>query len=118
MDSDLISIQLELIIEIWNNIFDDIDEKLEKILENSKNEDLSDLFKYLLYLDQKHLVLSIFEDEKYGDDIREKYIVYYYVALILAGKLIDKEQRIPEEVQPLVEEIIEEVKEENKFYSA
>lgn len=111
------SLQLALTLEIWNGIFENIEKKLEDIFEASKLEKLETLFKNLLYLEQKNLVLSYFESEKYGKELQERYSVLYYATLILCNRKNDNlELRIPPEVMPTVQEIVEVVKEKNAFY--
>ena len=70
--------ELELIIEIWNGIFMNIDKKMGLILNHDDKGDLSVFFEYLLILGQKNLLLSYFESEKYGKKLQEKYILFYF----------------------------------------
>ncbi len=108
--------QLELIIEIWNNIFENIDEKLNEILDEEMDEDLTLFLTYLLYLGQIHLVLSYFESEEYGKQLRDKYILLYYAVKILAGQKEDIIQKIPQEVLPTVEDITNDVEKKMDIY--
>ncbi len=116
IESNPMSTQLDLIIEIWNNIFEDLNEKINEILAKTKNADWTFLFTYLLYLGQTHLVLSYFESEEYGKRLRDKYILLYYAVKILAGQKEDVIQIIPQEVLPTVEDIIKDVEKERERY--
>ncbi len=106
-----------LIIQIWNNIFLDIDKKMKAILNHGDNEDLSTLFHYLLIFEQKSLVLSYFESEKYGRELKDKYILYYYATLILSNNMDNKKLIMPTEVIPTVNEIVNSIKKGVEFYS-
>jgi len=109
--------ELELIIEIWNGIFMNIDKKMGLILNHDDKGDLSVFFEYLLILGQKNLLLSYFESEKYGKKLQEKYILFYYAILILNNKMGDKILKIPTEVMPTVNDILKTIKENSKRYS-
>ncbi|MEA3445907.1 MAG: tetratricopeptide repeat protein [Bacteroidota bacterium] len=111
------SIALELLIKIWNGVFKDIDKNMEDILTHDDNEDLSGILEYLLVLGQKNLLLSYFESEKYGKDLQDKYILFYYVTLILNNKMGDKILKIPSEVMPTVDDILKKIKAKAKLYS-
>jgi len=108
-----------VIIEIWNGIFENLSEKIDRILQNNKdNGDLTWFFIDLLYHQQKHLVLSLFESETHGKILRERYELLYYATLILANKTEDNLLlKIPPEVMPTVEAILEDVKEKQAFYA-
>ena len=107
--------RFKLIIEIWNNNFSNIKKKLNEIFSENDKED--GLIKSLLYLEQKNLVLSYFESEKYGEELRDKYRLLYYATLILTNNIEDVNLKIPQEVLPTVNQIVAEVLEKNEFYS-
>ena len=72
----------------------------------------------MLYHEQKQLVLSLFESEKHSKALKSRYELLYFATLILAekteGNLLLK---IPPEVMPTVNEIVEDVKEKQAFYA-
>jgi TPR repeat protein len=107
-----------IIIEIWNGIFENLDEKIEQVLKESAYEELTWFIENLLYLEQKQLVLSLFESEKHGKALKSRYELLYFATLILAqkteGNLLLK---IPPEVLPTVEEIVADVKAKQAFYA-
>ena len=71
-----------------------------------------------LFLEQTHLVQSLFEDEALGQDLRDKYQLLYYATLILNHKTENNLLlRIPPDVMPTVEKIVAEVKEKQAFYA-
>jgi TPR repeat protein len=109
---------VQIIIEIWNGIFNNIEEKVKKLIIESEGANLSWLIKNLLYQEQTHLVQSLFEDEALGQDLRDKYQLLYYATLILNHKTENNLLlRIPPDVMPTVEKIVAEVKEKQAFYA-
>ena len=107
----------QLLIEIWNGIFEQVPERIEHIIENAKEKDIASFWERLLYHHQTQLLLSFFESEKYGPALRERYILVYYAALLLAGRTDDNLMlRIPPEVLPTVEEMVEKIREKQTFY--
>jgi len=109
---------IRLMIETWNGIFSEINSKVSDIISNSKNSFFKyELFRYLLDLEQKNLVLSYFESEKYGEELRDKYRLLYYATLILTNNIEDVHLKVPKEVIPTVNQIVAEIKEKNEFYN-
>ena len=109
------TIIIALLIEIWNNKFDNVTKKLDKIF--NKKLDANFLIKGLLFLQQKNLVLSYFESDKYGEELRDKYRLLYYATLILTNNIEEVHLKIPQEVLPTVRQIVQEIKEKNEFYN-
>lgn len=108
----------QLLIEIWNGIFEKVPERIEKILEDAKEEDVAWFWEGLLYHHQVQLVLSLFESEKHGPSLRERYVLLYYAALLLAGHTEDNLLlRIPPEVMPTVNEMVEKIRERQALYA-
>lgn len=102
-----------VIFEIWNGIFDGVQEKVERVIENSQAEDISGFINELLRLGQQQLVLSLFENNPHRAALRTRYELLYYATCILTGRTEDNLLlRIPPEVMPTVEEIIKRVKSE------
>jgi TPR repeat protein len=107
-----------VIFEIWNGIFDNLSEKIERVIQNSQGDDLSWFLTNLLYHEQKQLVLSLFESAQHGKMLRDRYELLYYATLVLAQKTDDNLLlKIPPEVLPTVQEIVEKVKEKQAFYA-
>jgi TPR repeat protein len=108
----------QIVIEIWNGIFENVEEKVKKLIIESEGANLSWLIRNLLYQEQTHLVQSLFEDEALGQDLRDKYQLLYYATLILNHKTENNLLlRIPPDVMPTVEKIVAEVKEKQAFYA-
>ncbi|HRI60614.1 MAG TPA: tetratricopeptide repeat protein, partial [Saprospiraceae bacterium] len=107
-----------VIFEIWNGIFDNLSEKIERVIQNSQDDDLTWFLTNLLCHEQKQLVLSLFESAQHGKMLRDRYELLYYATLILAQKTDDNLLlKIPPEVLPTVQEIVEKVKEKQAFYA-
>ena len=118
LNPDQDSKELQITIEIWNGIFENVEEKVKKLITESEGADLTWLIENLLYLEQTHLVQSLFEDEALGQDLRDKYQLLYYATLILNHKTENNLLlRIPPDVMPTVEKIVAEVKEKQAFYA-
>jgi AAA domain len=137
-------LQLELIIEIWNGNFENIQKKIDAILNtddsiikwalratNNTLENIKEMFEKvqyknldwflenLLYLEQTNLVLSLFESEVHGKELRERYTLLYYATLILLNKTENNLLlRIPPEVLPTLQGIVAQVREKQAFYGA
>lgn len=108
----------QLTIEIWNGTFEQIPERIEQIVEGTEKGDIAWFWERLLYLHQTQLVLSFFESDQHGPALRERYVLLYYAALLLAGRTEDNLLlRIPPEVLPTVEEMVEKIKEKQAFYA-
>ena len=107
-----------IIIEIWNNVFENMEEKVKNLMTESMGMDLTWFIENLLYQEQTHLVQSLFEDEALGQDLRDKYQLLYYATLILIHeKQNNLLLRISPDVMPTVEKIVAEVKEKQAFYA-
>jgi TPR repeat protein len=107
-----------LIIKIWNGVFENLDKKIEQLLKESNYENLEWFLNNLLYHEQKQLVLSLFESEEHGKELKSRYELIYYATLILMGKTEGNLLlKIPPEVMPTVEVIVEDVKTKQAFYA-
>lgn len=108
-----------VILEIWNGIFEDVDNKLDQALGYiHEGLDGEFLLTELLVHGQKHSVLSLFASEKHGAMLKERYLLFYYTAKILAGQTEDNLLlRIPPELMPTVEDMIDKIKEKQAFYA-
>lgn len=108
----------QIIVEIWNGIFDKIQEHIATIIESGTEATVGEFITNLLHHHQTQLVLSFFESEQYGPALRERYVLLYYAALLLAGRTEDNLLlRIPPEVLPTVEEMVQKTKEKQAFYA-
>jgi len=118
-DKDKDPTQMELIIEIWNGIFENTEKRAQEIINDNQAEDVTEFIKDLLIQEQKHLVLHLFEDETHGKILKDRYALLYYATLLLtnADTAENITLRIPPEVMPTVLEIVEEVKTMQAFYA-
>ncbi|OZI08755.1 hypothetical protein BWI93_07615, partial [Siphonobacter sp. BAB-5385] len=109
---------IKIILEVWNNIFENLDKRVAELAFNAEPKHVNFLLIYLLYFEQEQLVLSLFHQEEKGNVLREKYILLYYATLLLTNQMENNlELRIPPEVQSTVEAIVAEVKEKQRFYA-
>ena len=110
---------LLVIYEILNAKFSEVEKNISHVVSFAKEEKLDVFLFYLLALDQKHLVLNLFESKEHGPRLKDQYRLLYYATLILTGKGDrNLELRIPSEVKGTVSEIVGKVKEMNLFYSS
>ncbi len=117
-EEDIHSAANQIIVEIWNGIFDNLPERIATIIETGTETVVSELITDLLHQKQIQLVLSFFESEQHGAALRDRYILLYYAALLLAGRTEDNLLlRIPPEVLPTVEELMEKIREKQAFYA-
>jgi Flp pilus assembly protein TadD len=117
-EPNIISKSLQLFIEIWNGLFENIENRVKEIIKNTEETNVEAYLQLLLWLEQNHLVQSLFEDEELGNDLRDMYQLLYYATLILNNKTEDNLLlRIPPDVMPTVESIVQAVKEKQAFYA-
>lgn len=110
---------IEIIMEVWNGRFENLTEKIDHLMQTSQEEDLTWVLSNLLYLEQNQLVRLLFESERYGKMLRERYELLYYVTLILNHKTEENLLlKIPPEVLFTVQEMVEKVKEKRVFHQS
>ncbi len=111
-------LRLVIIVKIWNGIFDNVAQEIEICLHNSEYEDLDWFLENLLYLEQTNLVISLFESEAHGKELRERYTLLHYAVQILLNKTDNNLLlRIPPEVLPTVQGIVAQVRVKQAFYA-
>jgi TPR repeat protein len=109
---------MQLIIELWDEQFIDVDERAKRLFTQLNNSLGSFFIEYLLWLEQTNLVQTLFEDGEIGEPLREAYAPLYYAVKILSNQTDDNLLlRIPPDVLPTVESIVAEVKEKQAFYN-
>ena len=107
---------LQIIIEIWNGIFNDIEKRTMAVVK--KEPDNLDWFiRHLLIHQQKILVLNLFNHPEVGQMLRDKYKMLHYVCMILNKKTDDNLiLKIPPEIKETIDEIINDIADGEKFY--
>jgi len=107
---------LQIIIELWTGIFKDVEKRtLAVVKEDPDNLDL--FIRHLLIHQQKILVLNLFNHPEVGQRLQDKYKALHYVCLLLNKKTEDNlTLRIPPEIRPTIDEIIDDIMEEEKRY--
>jgi len=111
-----VKLQILITLEIWNGIFNNVEERIISIIQ----EDTDNLYEFvfdLLVHQQKTLVLKMFGHKEFGKILQDKYSVLYYACLLLNNKTEDNlELRIPPEIKPTIDEVINKIYEKQKFY--
>ncbi|OFX20694.1 MAG: hypothetical protein A2033_00975 [Bacteroidetes bacterium GWA2_31_9] len=114
---NLISNQPEIIIEIWNGIFNDLE---NRIIQNFKENEFNNLELFignLLIHQQKNLVLKLFQNEEFGKELKDRYKILYYATLALTHSQEENfKLKIPPEIQSTLENILSDIKEKQTFY--
>jgi TPR repeat protein/DNA-binding HxlR family transcriptional regulator len=106
-----------IIIEIWNGIFKDVEKRVFSIIRKMNFENIEEFIQELLIQQQKNLVLSLFHHAEIGKNLQEKYMVLYYVTLIINNQLENNLMlRIPPELQTTIDDVITKIKERQKIY--
>jgi len=106
-----------IVVEIWNGIFNNLENRIVEIINESKGDDLNEFLIDLLIHQQKNLVLGLFQNEESGKMIQEKYTVIYYACLLL-NKNQDENLalKIPPELQATIDDVLEKINERAEFY--
>lgn len=106
-----------IIIEIWNGVFKDVENRANAVIVESKGEDLEEFLFELLVQQQKNLVYKLFTNENFGKMLQEKYAVLYYVSLFLNAKQDENlKLRIPPEIESTFDDVLLKITEREIFY--
>ncbi|SEN93417.1 TPR repeat [Flavobacterium sp. CF108] len=112
-----ISLETQLIVEIWNGIFSNIEERINSIVSEKKGNDLEDFLFDLLVQQQKKIVFQLFQNQDFGKILQEKYIVFYYVVLLLNNNQEENlSLRIPPELKETIDDVILRIHEKEYLY--
>lgn len=109
----------QLIIELWNGIFNDVENRMMAIVREKNGENLEETIFDLLVQQQKNLVLRLFQNPEFGAPLQEKYMVLYYVTILLNDvKDENLRLRIPPELQPTIDDVLEKIAKQQQLYSS
>ncbi|OQP57166.1 hypothetical protein A3860_11420 [Niastella vici] len=116
---DINSLKTLIVIEIWNAVFNKIEEKLWQVIIDSNYENLYWFFTNLLIQEQMQIVSNAFANETHGKILRDKYSLLYYATQLLTNNhdVDNPELRIPPEVLPTVLEIKEDIERKKAMYA-
>ena len=105
-----------LLFEIWNGIFDNVEQRLIDIFrENTENQDT--LLYELLVQQQKSLVYNAFTHPEFGEQLQHQYAVLYYVCMILNGYTDNNLMlKIPPELESTINDVLETIKDSQELY--
>jgi TPR repeat protein len=114
------AIKNSIVIEVWNAVFENIEERMWQAIIDSNYENLNWFFTNLLIQEQVQIVSNVFANETHGKTLQDKYALLYYVLLLLTNKnLTDNlELRIPPEVMPTVLEIKKDIEQKQAMYAS
>ncbi|MDP2724607.1 MAG: AAA family ATPase [Bacteroidales bacterium] len=116
-DQDFNLKETQLIVEIWNGIFNNIEQRATEIIESKEESVINDLIFDLLVQQQKRIVLNLFKNQVFGKEVQEKYAILYYVTLIL-NKVQDDNLflKIPPELQSTIDDVLLKIEANQKLY--
>ena len=111
--------ETQIIIEIWNGIFKDVENRVISLIKEKNFDNVEDLIQELLVQQQKTIVWHLFDHSEIGKLLQEKYLVLYYVTLI-QNNLLENNLllRIPPELQSSIDDILSKINERQKFYGS
>jgi ribosomal protein S25 len=109
--------ETQLIIEIWNGIFKDIEKRASQIIAVKNDSLTNELIFDLLVQQQKSVVLNLFNNSEFGHELQDKFTVLYYATLIL-NKVQDDNLllKIPPELQRVLAEVLTKIETQQKMY--
>ncbi|MFB9110600.1 tetratricopeptide repeat protein [Flavobacterium gyeonganense] len=111
------AVQPQIIIEVWNGIFDNLEGRLINDFQENHFENLDLIICQLLIHQQKRLILKLFNNEEFGEELQGRYAILYYVTLILNNLSKENlELKIPPEISVTVNDVISEISERQKKY--
>jgi len=120
LNGEIKSRYFELIILTWNGLLDGLEKKLIDLIKEENNvqsQFINGLILQLLIHKQSHIILKLFLNVEFGKKLIDECYVLFFVTLILTnhdtGNL---ELKIPPEIKETVYEVIDEIKERQKFY--
>ena len=118
-DHDFNKKEIQMIVEIWNGIFNNVEKRAAEIIESKEEYVINELIFDLLVQQQKRIVLNLFEDNMFGKELQEKYAIMYYVTLIL-NKVQDDNLllKIPPELQSTIDDILLKIERQQKLYES
>ena len=108
-----------IVIEVWNAVFKNTEERVWQVIIDSNYENLYWFFTNLLIQEQMQLVSNAFTNETHGKILQDKYSLLYYAVMLLTNKhsIENPELRIPPEVMPTVLEIKENIEQKQAMYA-
>ena len=114
---DFVNKETQIIVEIWNGIFRNVEQRATEIIESKEERVINELIIDLLVQQQKRIVLNLFEGKVLGKELQEKYTILYYVTLIL-NKVKDDNLllKIPPELQSTIDDVLLKIETQQKLY--
>ncbi|MDD3685750.1 MAG: hypothetical protein PHE56_03175 [Bacteroidales bacterium] len=106
----------KIIIEIWNGIFNNIEQRSISLAKESIDY-FDDFIFDLLVHQQKALVFRLFNNNDFGTELQNRFNILYYVNLIINNIEVDNVTlKIPPEIESIVYSLINQIDEKQKFY--
>lgn len=110
-------ILVQIVFEIWNGIFDHLENRIIQGLDLDKPAYLEWFLTEMLVHQQKNLILKLFRNPNFGEDLQKKYMILYYATLMLTQKE-DKnlKLKIPPELNSTIDKVLERIEKRAVFY--
>jgi len=117
--NDPIYKESQIIIELWNGVFKDVENRIAAIVKEKNGENLDEFIVDLLVQQQKNLVLKLFQNQELGVQLQEKYLVLYYVTLLLNNVQDENlKLRIPPELQSTIDDVLDKIAHQQQRFSS
>ncbi len=109
----------QLIIELWNGIFNDVENRTIDIVKEKNGENLEEFLFELLVQQQKNLVLRLFQNQELGVKLQEKYVVLYYATQLICNVQDENlKLRIPPEIQSTIDNVLAKISQQQQLYAS
>ncbi|WP_179004113.1 tetratricopeptide repeat protein [Winogradskyella forsetii] len=107
----------EVLIEIWNGVFKDVEKRIEYLIQKFGTEKLEEILIEFLIHKQKNIIYNLFNSKEFGEELKERYAVVYFVtSLLVKPENKQIELSIPPEIKETVEDVMLYIEERQKFY--
>lgn len=106
-----------VLIEIWNGIFNDVENRLQQAISKGNKNNLYYLFEHLLVHQLYQIVYNLFNKYDFSQNLKDQYKVIYYIVLL---KVRENPKKILLSIPPELNETIQSfqghIRERQEFY--
>lgn len=106
----------EIILYAWAGQFEELNIALKNYISKQTYKDFEVIIRSLLVHHQNNIVVKLFYNNELGQELTERFQPLHYAANLIIKKDSNTELKIPPELQDTVNKILEEIKQEQRFY--
>lgn len=99
----------EIIFDAWAGQFNDLESRSVKLLSKQNWKRVDFFLSHLLAHHQTNLVLNLFNNPNFGEQIKDEYTAVYYASLLLSKNDQTSSLKIPPEINELVNDQVKEI---------